>query len=113
MAKRERGEGRIYLRGALYWIQYSHRGQVHRESSKSTERKDAAKLLRKRLAEIHSGRAPAPLADKVTLADLRKLIEDDHRLNSRRAKRPVPRAFRHLDDFFGEQTRGGHHRRTP
>jgi hypothetical protein len=54
--KRECGEGRIFLRGETWWIQYGHRGQDHRESSRSPERKVALRLLKKRLAEIHSGR---------------------------------------------------------
>jgi hypothetical protein len=78
--KRERGEGRIFLRGKIWWVQYGHRGRDHRESSKSPERKVALRLLKKRLAEVHSGRH-APAAEKVTLADLRQLLEADHRLN--------------------------------
>jgi site-specific recombinase XerD len=105
MPKRERGEGRVYVRGRIWWVQYSHRGQVYRVSAKSEDRKVAVRLLRKKLSELYTGRAPAPSADKVTLVNLRKLIEDDHRANRRRATRPVPRAFRHLDAFFGEQAR--------
>jgi hypothetical protein len=101
--KRERGEGRVYLRGRVYWIQYGHRGRDYRESSKSTDRKVALKLLRKRLAEIHSGKH-APAAERVNLADLRQLVEADHLLNGRRATRPA-QAWRHLENYFDPTTR--------
>lgn len=65
--KRERGEGRVY------WVQYGQRGRDYRESSKSADRKVAVRLLRRRLAEIHAGKH-APAAEKVTLADLRRLV---------------------------------------
>lgn len=101
---RSYGEGSIILRGRIWHVQYSHHGQVFKESSRSTDRKVATKLLRRRLSEVAAGKH-APAAEKVTLADLRTLIEDDHRLSERRAERPVPRAFRHLEAYFGERAR--------
>ena len=102
--KRERGEGRIFLRGKIWWVQYGHRGRDHRESSKSPERKVALRLLKKRLAEVHSGRH-APAAEKVTLADLRQLLEADHRLNGRRATVQPARAWFHLEEYFDPTAR--------
>ena len=53
MARGERGSARPYLRGAIWWIRYSVPGEGERfESSKSTEKKDALKLLHDRLQEI-------------------------------------------------------------
>jgi hypothetical protein len=57
--EREYGESSLILRG----------GRLYRESSKSTDCKVALRLLKRRLAEIHSGRH-APVAEKVTLANL-------------------------------------------
>ena len=101
-AIRHHGEGSIFQRGRYWHIQYSDRGRVFQESSSSTEKTVATKLLRRRLSELVTGKH-APDAGKVTLADLRALIEADHRLNQRRATRPVPRAFRHLDAYFGAE----------
>jgi site-specific recombinase XerD len=98
------GEGSVLQRGEWWHIQYSYRGKVYKESARSRDKKVATKLLRRRLSEVAAGRH-APDAEKVTLADLRRLIEADHRLNQRRATRPVPRAFRHLDSYFGERAR--------
>src|SRR5215210_4017654 len=101
---RHHGEGSIFQRGRYWYVQYSHRGRVFQESSRSTEKTVATKLLRRRLSEVAAGRH-APNAEKVTLADLRALIEADHLLNRRRATRSVPRAFRHLEAYFGERAR--------
>lgn len=98
---RERGEGRIYQRGKIYWIQYCRRGRVYRETSHSADRRDALKLLRKRLAEIATGRH-APDAERVRLADLTGMIEDDYRLNAQRSVDRVQRAFRHVREYFGD-----------
>jgi hypothetical protein len=87
-----------------WWVQYGHRGQDHRESAKSAERKVALRLLKKRLAEIHSGRY-APAAERVTLADLRRLVEADHRLNGRRATVQPERAWFHLEGYFDSSAR--------
>jgi hypothetical protein len=85
-------------------VQYGQRGRDYRESSKSADRKVAVRLLRRRLAEIHAGKH-APAAEKVTLADLRRLVEADQRLNSRRATRPPARAWGKLEDYFDRSTR--------
>lgn len=49
MNRRERGDGTVYQRGVVWWVKYYHRGRAYRESSGSTDRRIAAKLLRKRL----------------------------------------------------------------
>jgi hypothetical protein len=87
MATREHGEGSIYRRGSRWHIAYSHRGRLHRESSKSTDRKVAVRLLRRRLAEIHSGRH-APAAERVTLRDLQQLVLTEYERNERKGLGP-------------------------
>jgi hypothetical protein len=57
---RERGQGRIYLRGRIWWVSYSHRGRKFRESSGSAVRADALRLLRRRLGELGVGRFVGP-----------------------------------------------------
>lgn len=96
---RERREGSVYLRGRTWWIQYCARGRVYRESSGSVDRRDAIKLLRKRLSEVTVGRH-APEAEKVRLEDLIALVEADYRLNGRRSLDRVQRAFAHIRLHF-------------
>ena len=46
-----RGEGRIFQRGAIWWIAYSRNGHEYRETADTSERK-ARKCLQQRLDEI-------------------------------------------------------------
>lgn len=61
-----RGLGGVYKRGATYWIRYRHRGRQYRESSHSTERANALRLLRQRLAGLQQGGLPGPTEDRLT-----------------------------------------------
>ena len=80
-----RGMGRVYQRGTRWWIQYSYRGRVyretcHKECGENATQKDAVKLLRRRLGEIAEGRFVAD-ADKVTFEQLAELILGNYRRN--------------------------------
>jgi integrase len=100
-----KGTGRIYQRGGRWWIQYGCRGEDRRESSKSTRRKDAVALLRRRLEEMSSGRLVGPDAEKVTLTDLKSMVLTDYDVNGRRSRDRVEDAWLHLDAMFGPETR--------
>src|SRR5450755_4123585 len=54
MAKGERGTAKPYARGGIWWIRYSVPGEPkeRRESSKSTNKNDAIRLLNQRRKEI-------------------------------------------------------------
>jgi integrase len=80
-----RGFGRVFRRGNVYWIAYSHRGREYRESSKSTREVDAKRLLKKRLGEIGKGAFTGPQEGRVYVEDLLRLVERDHVLNRRRS----------------------------
>src|SRR5262245_9276642 len=49
---RKRGAGSIYQRGATWWIAYYRRGRQIRESSHSTNRDDAEKLLDRKTKQL-------------------------------------------------------------
>jgi hypothetical protein len=74
---RHHGEGSVFRRGRVWYVQYSHNGRVIQRSSKSTDKTTAVRFLRRVLGEQQQGRH-APDAGKVTLGDLRRLVEDDH-----------------------------------
>lgn len=94
------GNGRVYRRGDVWWIDYSHRGKRYRESSESTKKKDADALLRKRLGEMGSGKF-APDAERVTFSDLAELIETDYRVNKRRSSKRLGTSLDRLRESFG------------
>jgi hypothetical protein len=99
--KFERGQGRIFTRGRLWWIAYCHRGREYRESSRSTHRPDAVKLLRRRLGELGIGRFVGPAAERVTIRDLLDLVEADYELKGRRSLNRVRYARGVLLEEFG------------
>ena len=102
MNRETRGGGRTYQRpgSRFWWIAYSHRGRVFRESSGSTDRRKAEKLLRLRLGEIAVGRH-APDAEKVTFEALATMLGDDYQLNGRRSLKRAKQCLARLREVFG------------
>src|SRR5438093_7043929 len=96
------GMGRIFRRkgSRLWWIQYSFRGEQHRESSGSTNEADAKRLLKKRLGEMGRGRLIGPKPERTTFADLAKMIRDDYAINGRKSAERLESSLKHLEDFF-------------
>jgi integrase len=90
--------GRIYQRGEVWWIRYSHEGRRHYESSHSSKRPDAVALLKTRLASGSPRTDVAP----VTLADLKVRIEADYTLKGRRSGRRLGQIWAHLAAHFGK-----------
>jgi len=105
MSRERRGDGTVYQRGATWWIQYSHRGKVERESSHSPDRKVALKLLKYRNGEAARGRVIGPVAEKVTLADMKEALLTDYRLHGNRSIATAEHFARNLVAHFGETAR--------
>jgi hypothetical protein len=103
----ERGHGRIYQRGRVWWIAYSHRGRKFRESSGSTRRSDAVELLRQRLDEMGTGRLVGLDAERVTVANLLELVRADYRMKDRRSGARMERAPGSLSPSLARTRRGG------
>lgn len=93
------GTGRIYKRGNTWWIDYSFRGERHRESSGSTKKKDARALLQQRMREMGQG-GPMVDEEEITFADLREIVVTDYKVNGKKSLPTVQRAFDHLEDTF-------------
>lgn len=90
-ARRERGQGRIWQVGRIWYIQYYSRGQQMRESSHSDVKMVAQKLLDRRLRECADGQAPAVQLEKIKYEHLRDALFADYRNNHRKS-------LRHLKD---------------
>lgn len=95
-----RGMGSLYRRGKTWWVQYSFRGRLYRESSRSQVRAVAVRLLRMRQAEMARGRLAAPDAEKVTFDDLVELIRADYLQKQNRTWDRVEHAIKHLRPAF-------------
>jgi integrase len=94
------GTGRVYKRGAIWWVQYGFRGQTYRESSKSDKKVEATKLLRKRLAEMGQGTLIGPSADRLSFEDLTRMVSDDYRAQRRRATKQLDSTIKRLARAF-------------
>lgn len=103
-----RGDGRVFLRGRIWWIAYYVDGQEYRESSRSRDRKDAVRLLRRCLGDVAAGVLPARAAKRartrpVMMHDLFDLVEHNFRLNARTS--PTNGAcLRRMRKYFGGYT---------
>ncbi len=81
-----RGMGSVYQRGRLWWIAYWWRGEKIRESSRSSKRTDAIRLLKRRIQEIGKGRFINPNAEeRVRMAELFDTVVIDYKNNKRRS----------------------------
>ena len=94
------GIGRIYKRNEVWWIDYSFRGKRRRESSGSTLKGDATKLLRKRTAEMGKGRIIGPDAESLSYEDLEAIIRDNYIKKERRSTERLEASLKALRSFF-------------
>ncbi len=105
-SRRQRGEGRLWRRGRIWWIQFFARGHQVRESSRSDRRPVAERLLRRRLGEAAAGIASPPRMARVSYEQIRDALLADYAANRRKWLRrdkegkPYIIGVSHLDDFF-------------
>ena len=110
--RRSTGTGSIYQpsykgpdgeqrKSAFLWIAYRVGTKLVRERTKTIDRDEAAELLRKRLVERDRGR-PAG-TDKVTLADMVKMVLEDYAANGRSSGTRAKKSGAHLTDHFGAE----------
>jgi integrase len=80
---------------------YDRNGKPHYESSGSNSRADAERLLRKRLAEIGSGRRlVGAVVERTTFEELERLIVHDYQLRRRKSLDSLLQSFRALRRHF-------------
>ena len=102
--KRARGEGRIFMRGKTFWIQFYSHGQQIRASAGTDDEKRAAKILRKRLGEVEADIHRD--TRRVTYESLRENYYLDYENNGRKSLRrdkdgkPYLDKVARLDAFF-------------
>ena len=80
-----RGDGSVFRRGEIWWIQYYRNGRKYRESARTRSVTDARRLLRKRLGEIAEGKRPSIQFEKVTFDELAEDFIRDYRINKRKS----------------------------
>ncbi len=95
-----RGQGRLYRRGEVWWIQYFHRGTIYRESSNSKVRRVAGDLLKKRLGTMGKGEFTGVLVERTTFEDLAAMILNDYEINGRKSIGRLKQSLGHLREAF-------------
>jgi integrase len=77
--------------------------QRFRESSGSSNRVDAVKLLKRRIGDASQGRTIGPQAEKTRFKQLTQMLIDDYRANGRRSLKRIKASVGHLLAFFGDE----------
>ena len=93
-----RSIGGMYRRGSIWWVRFTVDGKKVRESTGSSRKADARKLLARRIAEISDGRYQ-PDGDKLTFGDLERMLKDHYR--GKRSRDRAERAVKHLKRHLG------------
>lgn len=87
--RRPRGTGCIYLRGATWWIKYYRNGRPFIESSGSTQKAEAERLLKRRQGEIVTGKFAGLAPERVRISQLLEFVLEDYRENNRASTQVV------------------------
>jgi integrase len=103
MPRYKHGSGSVYKRGKTWWIAYyGPDGKQVCESTKTTDKAEARRLLHTRLGQLAEGKFVGPIADRVTFEDLAELILADYKINGKKSLADVEQKLRlHLRPFFG------------
>ena len=111
-----RGNGRVFhpmykdpktgewVKTKTWRLDYSINGQRFLESARTTSRRVALALLHERVGGRRGGTVIGE-PDRVTLADLRALVERQYVLDGRRSLVRVTRSLAHLERILGATTR--------
>lgn len=105
MAKKSRhGTGSLYKRpnSPFWWVKYFVDGQPCYESTKKTEKTEAARFLQSRLGAAANRTLPSRRTEKITISDLLGLVLDNYRRNQYRSISDAERRIRlHLTPHLG------------
>ena len=92
--------GMVFKRGNVWWIKYHVNGKPIRESSRSTKKMVAKRLLDRREGETAQNKTPGIYFDRVTFEDLAEDFLRDYRINGKKTLVKANRSVRHLKRFF-------------
>jgi hypothetical protein len=100
---RPRGTGRIYLqkRSSMWWIQYYRKGVMYRESTRTSDKGKATRLLILRLAAVTEETILEAEFERVRVAELAEDFFREARNNGMPAVDAEARWRLHLEPFFG------------
>ena len=99
--KARRGDGTLYQRGSVWWVKFYVHGRAHYESSRSSDRDVALRLLDTRRGQRASGAPVQPRLDLVTYAEAAETLRTHYTVTSARNLEEADGRLAHLTIFFG------------
>jgi integrase len=104
-AKRPRGTGSLYKQRSSpnWWIQYYRNGKSYRQSTGTTNRRKAERMLAKKLAEISTYTFIEPRAERTLVSELAQDMLREYKINARKSLDAAKTRWeKHLAKSFGE-----------
>ncbi len=102
---RPRGTGSLYRQknSSVWWVKYYRNGKAYRESTHTTDEKEAQDFLTRRLGEIVTGNFSGPKTERIRIDELADDLLRDYRINGKRSLDDVDARWKlHLKPFFGD-----------
>jgi integrase len=96
----KRGNGMLYRRGRIWWIQFYEHGKRLRMSSESTDEAVARRLLRDKLARITLGEPLVIRSARVTYDELRDDLVEHYKTTGARDLVEAGTRLKHLNHTF-------------
>ena len=94
--------GQLRKRGAVWWIRYYRDGRRHEESSRSTKKGEAARLLKLREGDLARGLPVTSAVGRLRFDEAAADVVNDYTINGRRSLDELERRLRlHLTPYFG------------
>lgn len=93
--------GMIYKRGNVWWIKYYRNGKPYRESSGTTKKMVAKKLLDRREGEISQGKLPGIQFEKIRFDELADAFLQDYQINQKKSLVRAELSVNQLKNHFG------------
>ena len=103
--RRPRGTGSLYRqRSSANWsIQYYRNGKVYRQTTGTTNRRKAERMLAKKLAEIATHTFIEPRAERILVEELAQDMLRDYEINGRKSLDDAKTRWeKHLQPVFGQ-----------
>ena len=93
--------GEIRKRGKFYWFRYYRNGRRHEESSRSTRKAEAERLLALREGDVAKGIPVSAKIGQLRFEEATADLLNDYRVNGKRCEDVEYRLRLHLEPFFG------------
>src|SRR5262245_38090142 len=100
MPKHKYGSGSLYRRGKIWWLSYYTNTERVYESSHTSDKGEAKRLLQQRIGQIAEGRYMGTKPDRVCFEELAEDMLNDYRINKKKSINDAIRSVSALARFF-------------